>query len=77
MLQCSVVLFVLQDLPVDILHTENEGLSQEHLQTVLKEEGVGDSNPTLEHSSEECKYALETETNRNFKLSRPTCSLNH
>jgi hypothetical protein len=56
------VLSVLQDLQADILHTESEGLSQEHLQVVPKEEEVGDSNPTQEHSGRECKYALETET---------------
>jgi hypothetical protein len=61
-LQYSAVPFVLQDLQADILHTESEGLSQEHLQVVLKEEAVGDSNPTQEHSGEECKYALGTET---------------
>jgi hypothetical protein len=62
LLQCSPVLFVPQDLLVDILHTESEGLSREHLQVVLTEEEAGDSNPTLEHSGEECKYALGTET---------------
>jgi hypothetical protein len=55
------VLFVPQDSLVDILHIESVGLSQEHLQAVLIEEEVGDSNSTQEHSSEECKYALETE----------------
>jgi hypothetical protein len=68
LLKCSPVPFVPRDLQVDILHTESEGLSQEHLQVVLKEEEVGDSSPTLEHSGEECKYALGTETKIIIKL---------
>jgi hypothetical protein len=62
------VQFALQDLLVDILHTESEELSQEHLQVVPKEEEVGDSNPTQEHSGEECKYELGTESKRIITL---------
>jgi hypothetical protein len=51
-------------------------LSQEHLQTVPKEEEVGDSNPTPEHSSEECMYALETEIKRSITLGCLTCYIN-
>lgn len=74
--QCNVVPSVPQDLLVDIPHTESEGLSQEHLQRVPKEEEVHDSNPTLEHSSRECMYVPETETKRNITIGLLTCYIN-